>query len=134
LQLIGCASSKPMATTLQDLIKNNKDVLTVLGQSLARLKELRSQGPPPGALNRILAQINTTQAALSTAEIIHVHLRAASTVVQAIPPAEEEQLNELARSLDKTILANTIAGAAFSFVQAAVAEAEEVQEITLRHT
>ena len=89
---------------------------------------------PPGQLNLVLAQINTAQADISTAQMINAHLTAATTVVQPITPAEEQQLDQLAQALDNAITNNSIANATLAMVQNIVDNAESAQQITMQHT
>lgn len=123
-----------MAVTLQDLIDNNNTSLTALNQSLAQLMRLRAQGPPASQLISIIAQIATTQADITTGGMIDAHLKAASTTVQPIAPADEEQLDHLAQTLDNTIKANTLANASLAFIRSVVDDAESLQQTTLAHT
>jgi len=123
-----------MAVTLKDLIDNNDVSLQVLTQSLARLRQLRSQGPPPNQMALLSAQINTVQADISTAQMIDVHLKAATTTISPITLAEEAQLQNAAGQLDNVIKTNAIINASLAFVQDIMQDVEDVQQMSLQHT
>lgn len=106
-----------MAISLQDLIQANKDSLTVLSQTVARLKRLRI-GAAPNDLNRINAELANADELQDHLQTINAHLQAAGVSIQTpMNATEEADFLSLSAKLQAAIRQSTIVSATLSSVQ-----------------
>lgn len=120
--------------TLPEMIEANQDALEVLRAARIRLRQLRATETNPDDRERINAELQDVVTEISLMETMLIHLRAATTTVQPMNPADLETLRIAAVKIDQAIMNDTIVNATLGFIQDLFDATEDIRKLSRRNT
>ena len=123
-----------MPVDIARLQAENEKSLKAVENAITRLNDLMDDGLPLSEAIAVNAQLSRAQGDKIHLQLVRAHLSAADVVVSEIDPAVQSRLDVLSARLDEAIRQDFIINAAFDLVKVSLSAAEELSDITSRHT
>lgn len=123
-----------MPVDIDRLIAENQKSIEAVTNSILRLADLMDDGLPLSEAIAVNAQLSRAQGDKIHLQLVGGHLLAASTIVSPMDPSVENRLDILSARLDEAILQDFIVAGTFDKIKVALSAAEEISDISRRHT
>lgn len=123
-----------MSVDIERLLAENQKSLTAVNNSVVRLADLMDDGLPLPEAIAVNAQLSRAQGDKIHLQLVGAHLQAAGVIVSPMNPAVEQRLDILSARLDQAILDDFALAGTFDVIKVALSAAEEISDISTRHT
>jgi hypothetical protein len=123
-----------MPVDIERLIAENQKSIEAVTNSVLRLTDLMDDGLPLSEAIAVNAQLSRAQGDKIHLQLVGGHLLAASTIVSPMDPSVENRLDILSARLDEAILQDFIVAGTFDMIKVVLSAAEEISDISRRHT
>jgi len=112
----------------------NQKSLAAVDNSITRLNDLMDDGLPLSEAIAVNAQLSRAQGDKIHLQLVRGHLGPAGVIVSEMDPAVANRVDVLAARLDQAITNDFIIGATFDMIKVSLSAAEEMSDITSKHT
>jgi len=123
-----------MPVDIARLQAENEKSLKAVENSITRLNDLMDDGLPLSEAIAVNAQLSRAQGDKIHLQLVRAHLAAAGVVVSEMDPAVQSRLDVLSGRLDDAIRQDFIISATFDLIKISLSAAEELSDITSKHT